>query len=107
MSGEDGMTYPRTLTLDKDDAMELRWDDRLDGYEVIQRGEKGHRRWAANAYVVFKREGVEGFWRWHFDTPLTEIQDYPDLYEHSLVAVEVFPHEETITVYRSEAERRD
>lgn len=95
----------RTLQLVLQDAEDLRSVDNFDGFKVKERGTFGNSRWSSNDYVVFTKEGEPGFWRWGFESPLTENQDPPTLYPGDLVAIEVFPRSKTITVFEPEPEQ--
>lgn len=94
-------TRPRaSMMLTVEVASGLRFDELIDDFEVIDREQVDTRRWYSRHRVIFRTVGDGRFWEWRYDEPLTEIQEWPDLYERDLVATEVFPTSKTITVYQ-------
>lgn len=80
--------------------------EKLDGFEVIQREYVDSGRWMEHWTQVLKYK--DKFYRVDFELPATEMQEQgQSAYEMSVdcdgwvEAVEVFPFEEVITVYRS------
>ena len=68
-------------------------------YEEVEREHLGSARWEQTYKIVFEHDGA--FWAWKYQVASTEIQEDRDLLDASLrTATEVFPEQQTVTVYR-------
>lgn len=88
------------MELTADEARGMLWEDMPEGVEVIYDKIIDNRRWSIDHEIVIKKDGK--FYMDTYSVGATESQDESPWEYSEPNFVEVFPHEETITVYRKE-----
>lgn len=88
------------MQLTKEEARGLIWGDHPEGIKVIYDKLIDTTRWSEIHEIVFEKDGK--FYMDTYSVGATEMQDESPWEYSEPNFVEVFPHEETIIVYRKE-----
>lgn len=88
------------ITISAEEAESLRYDDEVDGFEVVAREDWARRRWTEVERVTFMHPDYPNrFFMFYHETPLND-DGWHEKIDEPIECEEVFPRERTIVEYR-------